>query len=137
MMNSYGRGGRTSGRGGRGRGRNPGRGRGRFGGRTNTSKPQEREVKFAPIQSQGRSTVATYAATTKDAVIQLIEKTYRGGADVGKSLDDMIKVDLSSEAPTRVLFQATDADTKLVDQAGLDMDYYHNATRREHPRRMH
>lgn len=66
-------------------------------------------MKFAPINfQQGRTPAATYA-TTKDAVIQLIEKTYKGGADIGKSLEDMIAVDLSTEAPTRTISTAPDA----------------------------
>jgi hypothetical protein len=76
------------GRGGRGRGRSSGRGRNGFGGRTTNNtvtKPKERELKFSPIQYQGRTTVATYA-TTKDALIQHIQKTYRGGIDVQSPL---------------------------------------------------
>jgi hypothetical protein len=81
------------------RGRGSG-GRATFGGRSTSTKPQERELKFAPILNQGKN--ATYA-TTREALIQLIEKTYRGGADVGKSLDDMKVLDLDAEAPIRTL----------------------------------
>jgi hypothetical protein len=72
MLPTYGRG-RTS-TDGRGRGRDrqpsPGRGRGRFGQQTSSDKkPQERELKFSPVDNiQGKGTVAPYA-TTKDAVI--------------------------------------------------------------------
>ena len=93
MMNSYGRG-RTSGRGRGGRGRSFGRGRGRFGGRSNnTVKPQERELKFSTITNQGKTSVATYA-TTRDAVVSQIRKTYRGGIDIGQSIENGMKIDL-------------------------------------------
>ena len=99
MSENTARGGRSFyGRGGRGRGRRgySGPGRGRFAGRSNnppSKQNNERELKFSPIQTQGKTPVATYA-TTKDALIQQIQKTYRGGIDVGKSLEDMKVVDL-------------------------------------------
>jgi hypothetical protein len=69
-MNSNNRGGSGYMRGGRGRGRSSGRRRGRFGGNaTNTSKSQERELKFSPHQYEGKQQAATYARTTKEALI--------------------------------------------------------------------
>jgi hypothetical protein len=100
-------------------------GRGRFAKRTQNlyNKPQEREHKFSPMSYNGEKTsVATYA-TTRDAVIQHIQKTYRGGIDIGQSLEDMKVVDLTLEEPTRMLSEKTDAAEKLVDQAGLDIKY--------------
>ena len=94
MMSSYSSRGRSNERGGRGRGRNTGRGRGRFNPKTsNISKTQERELKFSPMNNQGKTNAATYT-TTRDAIIQHIRKNYKGGIDVGKSLEDMSKVDL-------------------------------------------
>ena len=112
------------GRGGRGRGRNPGRGRNGSSGRTNgnQAKTKERELKFSPLQYQGKTTVATYA-TTRDALIQHIQKTYRGGIDVAKSLEDMKTVDLTQEEPQRTISAETDPAVRLVDQAGLDIKY--------------
>ena len=83
--NPRGGGGRTNGRGGRGRGRSSGRGRNGSSGRSNgtTPKAKERELKFSPLQYQGKTAVATYA-TTRDALIKYIQKTYRGGIDVAK-----------------------------------------------------
>jgi hypothetical protein len=107
MMSSNlrGGGGRTSGRGGRGTGgRTFGRGRGRYSGRTPSTtamKTKEREIKFSPMQYQGTKVQVTTYATTKEVLIQYIQKTYRGGMDVARSLEDMQKVDLSKEEPVR------------------------------------
>jgi hypothetical protein len=125
MLPTYGRG-RTSTDGrGRGRGRqpSPGRGRGRFTERTTSNKkPQERELKFSPVNNiQGKGTVAPYA-TTKDAVIQHIRKNYKAGIDVGKSIEDGVKLDLLSMKPVRQLSTAED-DDKTIEQAGLDIEY--------------
>jgi hypothetical protein len=126
MMNLRGSG-RGYTRGGRGRGRSSyaGRGRGTFGGRTSTfskSKHLERELKFSPHQYQGKTQAATYA-TTKDAIIQHVQKSYKGGQDVSKSLEDMIVVDLANVEPTRSISSETDPAVKVVDQAGLDIKY--------------
>jgi hypothetical protein len=60
--------------------------------------------------------VATYA-TTRDAVIQHIRRTYTGGIDVGQSILEAMKmVDLTVEEPTRTLTTETDAARMLVDQ---------------------
>ena len=125
MMNS--RAGRGYTRGGRGRGRSSytGRGRGSFGGLSSNfgkSKTNERELKFSPHQYQGKKQSATYA-TTKDAIIQHIQKSYKGGQDVSKSLEDMVAVDLANAEPARTLSNETDATVKVVDQAGLDIKY--------------
>ena len=122
-MSSYSGRGRSNDRGGRGRGRYTGRGRGRSNPRTsNISKTQERELKFSPMNYQGKSNAATYT-TTRDAMIQHIRKNYKGGIDVGKSLEDMSKVNLDTEQPARIISSEADAARKIVDQAGLDIKY--------------
>ena len=122
MMNTYARG-RTSGRGRGGRNSSYGRGRGRVAGRSgNSTKTQEREVKFSPINYQGKTTVATYA-TTKDAVVQHIRKTYRGGIDIGQSIEDGVILDLNTRMPVRSISTRTDATEKVVDQSGLDIRF--------------
>ena len=123
MLNTYGRGRTSNGRGGRGRGRSPGRGRGRFGQRTaGDKKPQERELKFSPVNNiQGKAAVAPYA-TTRDAIIQNIRKNFKGGIDVGKSIEDGIRIDLTTRRPVRILSIMT-GDDKPIDQAGLDIVY--------------
>jgi hypothetical protein len=110
-------------------------GGGRGGGRSNerttdtiSKKSAERELKFAPVSNQGKNSVATYA-TTRDAVIQHIRRTYTGGIDVGESIEAMKMVDLTVEEPTRTLTTETDAARMLVDQKGLDMKYQARLTR--------
>jgi hypothetical protein len=110
-------------RGNRGRGREQGgRGRGRFNEhrRPREDSNRERELKFSPNQFRG--TTAAYA-TTKEAVIQQIQKNYIGGQDVAKSLDDMQLVDLTAEAPIRGISTKTDAAEKAVEQDGLNIKY--------------
>ncbi len=90
--------GRGYGAGGRGNGRSEGRGyRGNKSNNT-SSKTQQREVKFSP-QNQGRANFATYAMV-KDAVVNHIQKSYKGGQDVARGLKDMSTVDLSKIKPT-------------------------------------
>jgi hypothetical protein len=93
---------------------------------TFSKKPEERELKFAPVSNKGNT--ATYD-TTKDAVIQHIRKTYTGGIDVGQSLEAMKMVDLTAKEPTRTLTTETDPAKMLVDQKGLDITYQARFTR--------
>jgi hypothetical protein len=113
MLNS------NSSKGGPGQGRGFGIGRSKFSGRTNTlPKTQERELKFSPIQYQGSTPAATYATVllVRDAIIQQIKKTYKGGSDIGRSLKDMNQLDLTStEAPTRDIATAADPAVKIVE----------------------
>ena len=59
----------------------------------------------------------TYA-TVKDN----IQISYRYGKDIGVSLRDLKKKDLSSERPTRMISNMT-GDDKILDQDGFDMVY--------------
>jgi hypothetical protein len=94
-----------------------------FSGRTiNFFKSKERELKLSPHQYQGKTQAATYV-TTKHAVIQQIQKSYKGGQDVAKSLEELQVVDLTAMEPTRTISVETDGTTKVVDQAGLDIKY--------------
>jgi hypothetical protein len=105
----------NSSEGGRGRGRGFERGQGRFSGRTYTTpKAPERELKFSPIQNQGSTPAATYA-TVRDA-IQQIEKTYKGGSNVGKSLEDMKEMDLTTAVPIRNIATRKDPNARVVEQ---------------------
>ena len=97
---NYNRGGRSSGgKGGRHNNNNSGRGNNRS--RSSTTTSTTREVKFAP-QVQGKATTAPYA-TVKEAILLYIQKNYKHGHIVAKSLKDMKKVDLSTEEPQRVI----------------------------------
>ena len=79
-----------------------GRGRGRFGGRGNgqrsagwSSNLSTQEVKFAP-QGYGKGPHASYS-TVKDAIIKHIQKNYKNGQEVAKSIKQMSLVDLSGD----------------------------------------
>ena len=120
------------GRGYYGRGRGHGRGRGR-GGRFrrsssykrrnnhNTSITQQKEFKFHP-HTQGRQSYATYASV-KELIIQNIQKGWEGGFDIGKSLRDNVKVDLTTEAPTRSMSNKTDTTQASIEQEGYNIRY--------------
>jgi hypothetical protein len=109
--------------GGRGRGRGFARGRGRASGRTYTTpRVPERELKFSPIQYQGSTPAATYA-TVRDAIIQQIEKTYKGGSNVGKSLEDMKEMDLTTAVPIRNIATTKGPESRVAEQVGLDIMY--------------
>jgi hypothetical protein len=57
-------------------------------------------------------------------ILQHIERTFKGGRDIGKSLDDLEAIDLELFRPVRSFSLLSDeAERLLVDQAGLDMDY--------------
>ena len=117
----YGRGGRGNGRFGRG-----GRGRGgRFGTKSQGSGSQNKKdtskVKFAP-QSQGSRTTASYN-TVRDAIISQIQKSYKDGTDVVKSIKDRKVVDLSLDKPELMESQEANAAKKEISQAGLNIKY--------------
>ena len=117
------RNGRRSGRGGRGNGRGKGkRGKSSYNSRNNNpNKKHERELKFSP-QNNGKTTYATYA-TTRDAVIQHVQKSYKGGLDIAQSLEEMAEVDLTAAEPVEDISAATNPDDKIVAQTGMDIKY--------------
>ncbi len=78
-------------------------------------------MKFSPM-NQGKTVYATYATVT-DAVTQYIQRTYKGGQDIAKSLDDMTVIDLQAVEPVRAISRETDATLRAVEQTGLDIKY--------------
>ena len=114
---------------GYGRGRSPGRGYGRGYGRGNYYKQKSfkkqqnnyKELKFAP-HLQGKSSTATYASV-KEAIIQEIQKTYKGGMDVSKCLKDMQKINLDADEPQREISVKTDQAANESEQKGFDIKY--------------
>ena len=117
--------GRPQGKGGRGS-KNNGRNK-NFGGKGNGGpnrppKVPDRELKFAP-QTQGNRNFASFA-TVKEAVVTHIQKTFKGGHDVAKSLKDMVVVDYVTNRPVRRISTLDAADPgRAQDQRGLDNDY--------------
>ena len=83
---------------------------------------KQRELKFSP-QSQGTKLYATYA-TVKEAVIQHIQKSYKGGQDVAKSLKDMTKFDLATIKPKRQNSSKSKEEDLTLEQTGMDIKYH-------------
>ena len=78
-------------------------------------------MKFAP-QSQGSRSTASYN-TVKEAIISQIQKSYKNGADVVKSIKQGKVVDLSLDKPELMVSQEADATKKQINQAGLNIKY--------------
>ena len=126
-----------SGRGRQGRGRHQGRGYGRGYGRGfgrgsgrgswyikksfKKQQPIFRELKFAP-HLQGKSQNATYALV-KEAIIQEIQKTYKGGMDVSRCIKEMQKINLDADEPQKEISTETNQATKESEQRGFDIKY--------------
>ena len=112
-------------RGGRGR---SGRGSSRSSRTTSSSSSSstKTEIKFYPHGSGGYRQVVTYD-TVKDAICEHVQRNYKYGQDIAKSLRDLQLIDLTADKPTRkrttVVIPAADIDptTGLVrNQADID-----------------
>src|SRR5210317_1765633 len=107
-----------SGRGYQGRQAHGGRGRGRsnFGrGRGNTPTSNfKKELKFAP---QGRSNTSTYSSV-KEAIVQHVQKTYKNGHDIAKSLKDQMMINLDIEEPIRAISINNVDNERSIEQSG-------------------
>ena len=87
-----------------------GRGHGRYHGRSNyyhtrsSTTNQETELNSPPQppKVQGKSSYATYS-TVKEAVVQQVQRTCKGGQDLAKSLEYLQTIDLQTAEPTRAL----------------------------------
>ena len=80
---------------------------------------KKEDYKFAP-HIQGKAQQATYA-TVKDAVIQYIQENFQNGYDVAQCLDDMMKIDFSSQEPKRQISTEIDKEKRDLKQSGFDM----------------
>ncbi|MGC9161855.1 hypothetical protein, partial [Acidithiobacillus sp.] len=90
--------------------------------RTSSSTPtQQKLMMFAP-NSQGKPQTATYA-TVKEAIIQQVQKTFKDGQDVAKSIEKGMPFDLSSVELTRSISAEEDPIKATVEQTGLDIKY--------------
>ena len=83
-------------------------------------------MKFAP-QVQGRPQQATYA-TVKEHLAQNIQKTFRYGHLIAKSLEDGKKVDISGDKPTRQISELAKA-AQVAEQKGFDIEYQERLSR--------
>ena len=109
-----GRHGRGNDRGGRGRGRNQGRNTG------NWNYDKNPEMKFYPHGSGKKGQSVTFA-TVKDHIVSYVQRTYRHGKDIGRSLRDLTKVDLTNDRPKRLLSVQQNEEARKLEQDGLDM----------------
>src|SRR5210317_1179729 len=109
-----------SGRGGRGRGRFGGRGNGqRSLGRSNSTTNQE--LKFTP-QGYGKGPQASYS-TVKEIVIKNIQKNFKNGQDVAKSIKQGPIIDLSGDLPTMQLSTKGKDQGQSIEQAENNILY--------------
>ena len=81
---------------------------------------QLKEIKFSP-HTQGKA--QTTYATVKDAIIQFIQRTYKGGSDIAQSLEESKQIDLTKVKPQRLISQLEDAAKAAIEQSGMDMEY--------------
>ena len=105
----------SSGRGNNSRNSNAGRGHDRH-------DNSERELKFSPQSTAYRGRFATNA-TVKEHVIQEIQKKYKNGSDVAKSLRDGNLIDIKGLKPIRSVSLNPDAMQRSIEQGGFDIDY--------------
>ena len=62
-------------------------------------------------------------SSVRDIIIQEVQKKYRHGSDIAKSIRDGKLIDLSSEEPTRKLSEASTPEERAIDQDGLNIHY--------------
>ncbi len=56
--------------------------------------------------------------------MQFVQKTYKNGADIAKSLEAEAKKDLTSQGPTRQVSSETDEGARKIEQEGFDILYH-------------
>ena len=61
--------------------------------------------------------------TVKEAVINYVQKNYKNGQDVAKSLKQMEKVDLAAAEPKLETSTKSDDEGKALEQAGFNIKY--------------
>ena len=114
-----------SGRHGRGNDRG-GRGRGRFPSKNNNNNnnnyEKQQEMKFYPHGSGKKGQTITFA-TVKDHIVSFVQHTYKHGKDIGKSLRDLEKYDLSNDHPIGAISIDADDEIRKLEQDGLDIIY--------------
>ena len=59
----------------------------------------------------------------KDSLIQEVQRKYKYGADITKSLRDGKKFDLTTVEPVRYMSDETDERTRSIEQDGFNIQY--------------
>ena len=86
------------------------------------SKSKDKEMKFATQDQMSKGNYGTYNSV-KEIIIQEVQKKYRHGSDIAKSIRDGKLLDLSTEEPTRKLSEEKSEEAKKIDQDGLNIHY--------------
>ena len=106
---------------GRGRGYSPRRGNNRFKSNRSQHENSREDFKFAP-HTASKPQKHTFD-TIKDHIVQVVQKTFENGHDVSLSLEEMQKVDLTTDKPERQISVDRDDVTREIEQAGFDIEY--------------
>ena len=83
---------------------------------------KEKELKFATQEQMSKGNYATYN-TVKAAIVQEVQRKFKFGSDVAKSIRDGQRFDLSGVKPDRQVSGETDGDKKKIEQDGFDIKY--------------
>ena len=91
--------------------------------KNNSSKGQnnERELKFNP-NTHGKQNSATFA-TVKEAIILNIQRYFKFGYEVAKSIEDEAVIDIKAEKPTRDISTDANVEARTIEQDGFNIDY--------------
>ena len=84
------------------------------------SKGREKEMKFATQSQMSRGNYGTYTSV-KDVIVQEVQRKYKHGSDMAKSIQDGKLFDIDSVRPTRILSELDKTDERAIEQAGLDI----------------
>ena len=115
---------RSHGHGGQGRGRYLGRGRSR----NLNPNLKQMDMKFYP-HGGGRDRQTVTYDSVKDHIVQYVQKTYKNGQDIAKSLQDLQKKDLDPMKPDQDIATDTDDEVRKRSQDGMDIMYQAEITR--------
>ena len=77
-------------------------------------------MKFATQLQMSRGNYGTYTSM-KDVVAQEVQKKYKNGSDMAKSIRDGKLFDIDSVKPTQILSELDKTDECAIEQAGLDI----------------
>ena len=85
-------------------------------------------MKFTP-HGIGRDRQTVTFDTVKDHIVHMVQKSYKHGQDVAKSLRDEQKLDVSLWKPIREVSQDTDEGERNLEQIGNDIIYQEETKR--------
>ena len=94
-------------------------------GTTTTRRPHRRRSSLLPFDIGDDTNDKHYAtyATVLEAITTHVQKNYKGGADMAKSLKDGKMMDLSTARPVRLRSEAKEEADRVFEQAGFDIAF--------------